>query len=128
MRVITICGSLRFQEEMMKVAQEMVLKGDCILTPTYKILKDMEPTYNQLTKITEAHFKRIELSDAILVLNINNYIGVNTILEIEYAKKLGKEILYYTELIKDNTILTNDTKNGFDKKKDVKILKRINNE
>lgn len=128
MRVITICGSLRFQEEMMKVAQEMVLKGDCILTPTYKILKDMEPTYDQLTKITEAHFRRIELSDAILVLNINNYIGDNTILEIEYAKKLGKKILYYTELIKDNTILTNDTKNGFDKKKNVKILKRINNE
>ena len=42
-------------------------------------------------------FKRIELSDAILVININNYIGYSTNLEIEYARKLGKEIIYYFE-------------------------------
>ena len=47
----------------------------------------------------EAHFKRIELSDAILLVNINNYIGKSTNLEIDYAKKLGKEIIYYTDLI-----------------------------
>ena len=33
----------------------------------------------------------------ILVVNINNYIGESTNLEIEYAKKLGKEIIYYTD-------------------------------
>ena len=50
----------------------------------------------QLIKLREAHFKKIELSDAIFVVNVNNYIGESTKLEIEYAKKLGKEILYYT--------------------------------
>ena len=49
----------------------------------------------------EAHFKRIELSDAILVVNINDYIGESTNLEIDYAKKLGKEIIYYTDLIEN---------------------------
>ena len=43
----------------------------------------------------EAHFKKIELSDSIFVLNINNYIGDSTKMEIDYAKKLGKEIIYY---------------------------------
>jgi len=38
------------------------------------------------------------MSDAILVLNIENYIGESTLLEINYAKKLNKEILYYTDL------------------------------
>ena len=56
----------------------------------------------QLIKMKEAHFKRIELSDAILVINVNNYIGNSTNLEIEYAKKLGKEIAYYTDMIHDN--------------------------
>ena len=56
--------------------------------------------YNKLIKLKEEHFKRIELADAILVVNVNNYIGDSTNLEIEYAKKLGKEILYYTNLIK----------------------------
>ena len=45
-----------------------------------------------------AHFKRIELSDAILVVNINHYIGNSTNREIEYAKKLGKEIRYVFDL------------------------------
>lgn len=37
-----------------------------------------------------------------LVINVNNYIGNSTNLEIEYAKKLGKEIIYYTDIIENN--------------------------
>lgn len=54
--------------------------------------------------LKEEHFKKIELSDAILVINVDEYIGYSTNLEIEYAKKLNKEILYYTDLIKNKTI------------------------
>ena len=102
MQIITLCGSLKFQKEMMIVAEEMALKGNCILTPVYPILENCERTNEQLKKLKEAHFKRIELSDAILVINIDNYIGNSTNLEIEYARKLEKEIIYYTDLIKEN--------------------------
>ena len=90
MRVITICGSLKFQDEIMKVAEKMALDGNCILTSTYPVLENIQITEEQLTKLKESHFKRIELSDAILVVNINNYIGNSTTLEIEYAKKIEK--------------------------------------
>jgi len=101
MRVITICGSLKVQNEIMKVAEKMALDGNCILTPTYPVLENIQTTEEQLKKLKEEHFKRIELSDAILVVNINNYIGDSTNKEIEYAKKLKKEIIYYTDLIKN---------------------------
>ncbi len=101
MKVITLCGSLKFQKEMMTVAEKMALEGYCILTPVYPVSKDIERTKEQLIKLKEAHFKRIELSDAILVVNINNYIGESTNLEIDYAKKLGKKIIYYTDLIEN---------------------------
>ena len=91
-----------FQKEMMIVAEKMALEGNCILTPVYPVLENIERTEDQLIKLKEAHFKRIELSDAILVINVNNYIGNSTNLEIEYAKKSSKEIIYYTDLIKDN--------------------------
>lgn len=94
MKVITLCGSLKFKKEMMETAEKMGLEGNCILTPVYPILEDFERTEEQLKKIKEAHFKRIELSDAILVINKDNYIGKSTKLEIEYAEKLGKEIIY----------------------------------
>ena len=102
MRIITLCGSLKFQQEMMLVAEKMALEGYCVLTPVYPVSKNIEKTEEQLIKLKEAHFKRIELSNAILVVNVNNYIGNSTNLEIEYAKKLGKEIIYYTDLIKNN--------------------------
>ncbi len=94
MKIITLCGSLKFKKEMMIVAEKMALKGDCILTPVYSVLENYERTDEQLEKLKEAHFKRIELSDAILVINKDKYIGESTNLEIEYAKKLGKEIIY----------------------------------
>ena len=80
----------------------MALEGNCILTPVYPVLENYERTDEQLMKLKEEHFKRIELSDAILVVNINNYIGDSTNSEIEYAKKIGKEIIYYTDLMKYN--------------------------
>ncbi len=101
MKIITMCGSLEFQKEMMKVAEKIALDGYCVLTPVYPVLENIERTEEQLIKLKEAHFKRIELSDAILVVDINNYIGNSTNLEIDYAKKLGKEIIYYTDLIKN---------------------------
>ena len=83
----------------MIVAEKMALEGNCILTPVYPVLENYERTDEQLMKLKEEHFKRIELSDSILVVNVNNYVGNSTNLEIEYAKKLKKEILYYTDLV-----------------------------
>lgn len=94
MEVITICGSLKFQKEMMIVAEELALKGNCVLTPVYPVIENIEITEEQIAMIKKAHFKRIELSDAIYIINKDNYIGKSTQLEIEYAQKLGKEIIY----------------------------------
>ena len=94
MKVITICGSLKFKKEMMIVAEKLAIEGNCVLTPVYPISENLEKTEEQLEKLKEAHFKRIELSDSIYVINKDNYIGKSTKLEIEYAKKLGKEIIY----------------------------------
>lgn len=79
MKVITICGSLSFKEEMYPV-------------------KNFSKTDTQLEKLKEAHFKRIELSDAIYVINKNNYIGDSTKIEIDYAKKFKKEIMYLEKI------------------------------
>ena len=46
------------------------------------------------------HKEKIKISDAILVVNVDNYIGNSTKKEIKYAKSLNKEIIYYTDLMK----------------------------
>ena len=98
MKIITLCGSLKFQKEMMTIAEKMALEGNCVLTPIYPVLENYQRTDEQLKTLKDEHLKRIELADAILVINVNNYIGDSTNSEIEYAKKLGKEIIYYSNL------------------------------
>ena len=44
------------------------------------------------------HREKIKLADAILVVDANKYIGESTKSEIEFAKSLNKEILYYSDL------------------------------
>ena len=99
MKIITLCGSMKFKREMMIVAEKMSLQGNCVLTPVYPVLENANRSEEQLAMLKQEHLKRIDLSDAILVINVNNYIGSSTNLEIDYAKKLGKEIMYYTDLI-----------------------------
>ena len=98
MKIMTICGSLKFQKEMMIAAQKLSLEGYCVLTPIYPVIEGIKITDEQLKLLKEQHFKKIELSDAIVVINKDNYIGVSTKLEIEFAKELNKDILYYSEL------------------------------
>lgn len=39
------------------------------------------------------------MSDAILVVDVDGYIGNATKSEIEFAKSLNKEILYYSDIL-----------------------------
>ena len=61
MKIITLCGSLKLKKEMMIVAEQMALEGNCIITPVYPVLEKYERTEEQLIKLKKAHFKRIEL-------------------------------------------------------------------
>ena len=100
MKVITVCGSLRFKKEMMEISEKMELQGNCMLTPIYPTKDDKDAyTDEEVIMLDKMHKEKIKLSDAILVVNVNNYIGSSTKSEIEFAKELGKEILYYTDLV-----------------------------
>lgn len=49
---------------------------------------------SELQNIVKAHYKKIDISDAIFVANVGGYIGKSVAEEIEYVKKLNKEIMY----------------------------------
>ena len=93
MKVITICGSMRFSKEMMKISEELELKkGYAVIQCVYD---DNGKTFDEqdIELLALIHRKKIDISDAIYVVNVNGYIGNSTKNEIEYAKSLGKEIL-----------------------------------
>lgn len=105
MKTYTICGSMRFQEEMKKIAYDLeVHHGYNILQCVY--CKDNSiPTEEESILLAAAHYRKIDLSDGIYVVNIDGYIGASAKKEIEYAKKHGKEILYHCNLISSERII-----------------------
>ena len=98
MKVITVCGSLKFQNEIMEVAEKLNKTGVCVLTPVYPYNKELKLSDSDIDNMKKAHFKRIELSDSIFVVNVNGYVGESTKKEIEFVKEKGKEIIYYIDL------------------------------
>ncbi len=100
MKIITVCGSLRFYKEMMEITEKMELEGNCMLVPIYNPARPNKDdfTEDEALMLDKMHKERIKLADAILVVNVEGYIGVSTSKEIEFAKSLGKEVIYYTDL------------------------------
>lgn len=99
MKTYTICGSMRFQKEMMKIAYELeIKKGYNILQCVYCDDKDIVLGSKELDYLKQAHFLKIEKSDGIYVVNIDGYIGNAVKEEIEFAKSLNKEILYHIDV------------------------------
>lgn len=100
MKIITVCGSLRFMKEIMEITEKMALQGNCMLSIVYPMKTDKEDyTDEEIDVLNKMHRERIKLADAILVVNVDNYIGSTTKSEIEFAKELNKEIIYYTDLM-----------------------------
>lgn len=101
MKIIAVCGSMRFSKEMMKISEELELEGSCVLTPIFSPDHDKKHyTKEQEETLDKAHKERIKLANAIFVVNVGGYIGSSTKNEIEFAKSLGKEVLYYTDFFK----------------------------
>ena len=86
---------LTIQSEFLKVQEELTLKGNMVLTPNFfNSLKKEDIDEKTKEMLDEMHKQKIDMSDAILVINQNGYIGDSTKSEIEYAKAQNKEILY----------------------------------
>lgn len=106
MKIITVCGSLRFVKEIMEIAEKMELQGNCMLVPIYNPERTDKDSFTEeeALMLGKMHQEKIKLSDAILVVNVNGYIGNATKKEIEFAESLNKEIIYYTDLMKQENI------------------------
>ncbi|MGB3365993.1 MAG: hypothetical protein WBA54_00770 [Acidaminobacteraceae bacterium] len=71
-----------------------MLKQNSNLIFTIENFKNLEITEEIESLLDVTHRKKIDLSDAIYVINVNGYIGDSTFNEIKYAKSKGKEVIY----------------------------------
>ncbi len=99
MKIVTICGSMKYEKQMQRIAFELETKHNCnVLQCIYGLKKD-ELTPQELSFLKQAQFERIDISDAIYVVDIDGYIGDSTKKEINYAEQNGKEIIMHSDFI-----------------------------
>ena len=86
---------MRFQNEQMEAAYKLEVAGNAVISCVYSVPNsDNSPTEEEIKMFGKMHKAKIDISDAIFVVNVGGYIGNSTKGEIEYAKKAGKEIMW----------------------------------
>lgn len=94
-QVITLCGSTRFKDYFEQINENLTYAGYVVLMPgVFGHLSAYKPTPEEKANLDVLHLKKIDMSDAIYVINVDGYIGDSTRNEIKYAAEQGKDILY----------------------------------
>ena len=105
-RIICLCGSTRFTDEMLIKQWELTKEGNIVLTwcalPssyyegkfTDGVNAHIGDKENVKEIVDEVHKRKIDLCDEVFVINVGQYIGDSTRSEINYAGKHGKKIRY----------------------------------
>ena len=94
--VITLCGSTRFKVQFLEVQKRLTLEGNIVISVGLFGHSGDDEVWTEGTKemLDDMHKRKIDMADAIYVINVGGYIGESTRSEIEYAKRNGKEVRY----------------------------------
>ena len=99
MKIVTICGSMKFENEMKKVAFILETKHDMSVLQCVYNEDRSELGEDEIAALNSAHLKKIELADAVYVVDLHGYIGEQVKKEIAFARKLSKEVIFHTEFL-----------------------------
>ncbi len=102
-KVITLCGSSRYIQEMALCAwllekhENVITMGMHLLPVWYDAPADhLAEAEGVAERMDALHKRKIDISSEIFVVNKNDYIGKSTTGEIEHAKAAGVDIRWYT--------------------------------
>ena len=93
-KVITLCGSTRFKDDFERINKELTLLGNIVISVGCFGHSGDTFTEEQKIMLDDIHKRKIDMADAIYVINKDGYIGSSTKSEIQYALRLGKQIIY----------------------------------
>lgn len=102
--VVCLCGSTRFYEAFQRANYEETMAGKIVLSVGFYPHSAGQAhgegvgcTPEQKEALDQLHFRKIDMADEILVLNVGGYVGTSTEREIAYAKAHDKPIRWLEE-------------------------------
>lgn len=98
--IITLCGSARFEHEFHDWNKRLSLRGHVVIgLSRYPSQEGSKDWYTPEQKVTLdlVHLRKINVADAVLVINVDGYVGDSTRREIEWARMCGKDVYFMDE-------------------------------
>ena len=86
--VITLCGSMRFGEELERLEADLTLAGHVVLSPV-DLAAGTDLTEEQRARLGRIHLQKVAMADEVLVVNVGGYVGESTRREIDHARSRG---------------------------------------
>ena len=90
-KIVTLCGSIRFKDDFIKVQNELTLQGNLVISIEFF---ETELSDEIKSMLDDMHKTKIDMAHEIFVINKGRYIGRSTRDEINYAIKAGKTVKY----------------------------------
>lgn len=101
--VTTLCGSTRFPEAHALANMHLSLMGRVVIPlgmlghadeprGARFLTSDGDESTPEKQGLDQLHYRKIDLSDGIYVVNVGGYVGSSTKREIEYAREHGKSV------------------------------------
>ena len=100
--IIKICGSSNFKDEIMEQARKLTLEDHIVLVPTiFEHQEEDLPTEVKL-RLGNIQKQKINMSDAIFVVNVDGYIGEGTFSDIDWALRNNKKVFFLIDPNKED--------------------------
>ena len=99
-KVVTLCGSTRFEAEFAEVNQRLTLEGCVVISlgmfslpgPPDDAGAADDPDLR--ARLGRVHLQKIRMADEVYVIDPGGYVGESVRREIAYAESLGKPVRY----------------------------------
>lgn len=101
-KIITLCGSTRFIEQFNDANFWLTIHGHVVLSLGTFLHPDDDHAIRDIVmarkaQLDELHRYKIDMSDAIMVIDVDGYAGESTMSEVEHAIRKGKPVYSYTQ-------------------------------
>ena len=99
---IYLVGSIKFRDYFIKIESILQITHNKIVSicSVDGLLNKNEFSTKEWDKLQDVDLKKLQSQEAILVLDVNNYIGDHSIEEIEFFKTQMKRPIYYLSKLK----------------------------
>lgn len=91
-RIVCLCGSMRYKDELFETAARLTGLGFVVLAPFATVAPEDQDGNEFKQMLDKLHREKIDMSEFVMVVIVDGYVGQSTRNEIQYASSRGNRV------------------------------------